>query len=69
MDMANEYDGKVVVISGGSRGIGRGIATAFAQEGARTVLAASSRPNLEAAAAAIGRLAKFRPDICAAASR
>jgi NAD(P)-dependent dehydrogenase (short-subunit alcohol dehydrogenase family) len=43
-----------VVISGGSRGIGRAIATSFAREGAQTVLAASSQANLDAAAAAIG---------------
>jgi 3-oxoacyl-[acyl-carrier protein] reductase len=64
--MANEFAGKVVLVSGGSRGIGRGIAAALAAEGAHTVLAASSLPNLEAAASAIGRTAALRPDICAA---
>lgn len=64
--MAGEFEDKVVVVSGGSRGIGRGIAAAFAKEGARTVLAASSQQNLDAAAEAIARDAKQRPDVCAA---
>jgi NAD(P)-dependent dehydrogenase (short-subunit alcohol dehydrogenase family) len=51
--MAGEFDGKIVVISGGSRGIGRGIALAFAREGAQTVLASSSEQNLAAAAKAV----------------
>jgi 3-oxoacyl-[acyl-carrier protein] reductase len=51
--MAGEFAGKVVVVSGGSRGIGRGIALAFAHEGAQTVLASSSVENLAAAAKSI----------------
>ena len=51
--MPGEFNGKIVVISGASRGIGRGIALAFAREGAQTVLASSSEQNLAAAAKAV----------------
>ena len=64
--MGNAFAGKVVVVSGGSRGIGRGIAAAFAADGAQTVIAASSQANLDAAAEAIAGCAALRPDVCAA---
>src|SRR5262249_16150740 len=51
--MAGEFEAKIVVISGGSRGIGRGMALAFAREGAQTVLASSSEQDLAAAAKAV----------------
>ncbi len=51
--MPGEFKDKIVVITGGSRGIGLGIAKAFAREGAQTVLVSSSVGNLNAAAKAI----------------
>ena len=47
--MAGEFQGKVVVITGGSRGIGREIAVDFAEGGAQTVIVSSSDANLAAA--------------------
>jgi len=48
-----EFSEKVVVVTGGSRGIGRAIAAGFARQGAQIVLAASSAANLAAAGQAI----------------
>jgi 3-oxoacyl-[acyl-carrier protein] reductase len=63
--MARAFESKVVVVTGGSRGIGRAIAAAFAAQGASTVLAAASHENLQAAAEAIAASGGRRPDVCA----
>jgi 3-oxoacyl-[acyl-carrier protein] reductase len=46
--------GRTALVMGGSRGIGRGIATALVREGARVALASRSRERLDEAAAEIG---------------
>jgi 3-oxoacyl-[acyl-carrier protein] reductase len=52
--MPGEFAGKVVVITGGSRGIGREIAVDFAKQGAQTIVVSSSADNLAAATKTIG---------------
>ncbi len=64
--MGSRFAGKVVVVAGGSRGIGRAIAMRFAEEGAQTVLAAMSEANLKAAADAIAETGALLPQVCAA---
>jgi NAD(P)-dependent dehydrogenase (short-subunit alcohol dehydrogenase family) len=51
-----ELDGKVVVICGGARGIGRACAAAFAREGARVAIFDWNEDELAGAAAEIGAL-------------
>ena len=63
--MAGEFDGKIVVVSGGSRGIGRAIAKAFAAEGAQVVLAANSEANLKKTADEIAAAGGKKPDFVA----
>jgi 3-oxoacyl-[acyl-carrier protein] reductase len=61
MDLGLE--GRVALVMGASRGIGRGIAAALAREGARIAIASRSLERLEEAAAEIGgRAAPFVAD-------
>ncbi|HVD41084.1 MAG TPA: SDR family oxidoreductase [Solirubrobacterales bacterium] len=55
-------EGKVALVMGASRGIGRGIAGALAREGARVALASRSRERLEEAVAGIGSGTPFVAD-------
>jgi 3-oxoacyl-[acyl-carrier protein] reductase len=55
-------EGKVALVMGASRGIGRGVAGALAREGARIALVSRSRERLEEAVAEIGSGTAFVAD-------
>lgn len=64
-----ELAGKVVLITGGSKGIGYACAEAFAAEGARVALVSRSEANLDAAAATLAAMGRQAFCVCADLSR
>lgn len=62
--MAGELAGKVAIVTGAARGLGRGIAEMFVAEGARVVIADLAEEAGRAAAAELGQAARFcRADV------
>jgi len=53
--MQLELEGTIVLVTGGSKGIGLACARAFAQEGARVAIASRSTENLDRAAALLSK--------------
>lgn len=56
--MAGRLQGKIILITGASRGLGRVLAIACAREGADLALCARSRPQLEETATAVRELGR-----------
>ncbi|MGX0877518.1 3-oxoacyl-[acyl-carrier protein] reductase [Roseovarius sp. MBR-154] len=60
--MLTSLKGKSVIVTGGSKGIGRGITTVFARQGARVTIAARNEADLKTAANEID--GEVRYEIC-----
>jgi 3-oxoacyl-[acyl-carrier protein] reductase len=65
--MLTSIAGRSVIVTGASRGIGRGIARVFAAKGARVLVVSRSAPEAEAVAAVIraegGQASGFAADV------
>jgi 3-oxoacyl-[acyl-carrier protein] reductase len=55
-------DGRVALVMGGSRGLGKAVAGALAREGARVAIASRSRERLDAVVAELGDVEAFVAD-------
>ena len=60
MSERRELAGKVVIVTGGASGLGRGMVELFVEEGASVVIADTDREGGEALAAQLGAAAVFR---------
>src|SRR5579872_6732197 len=57
--MTSRLANKVAIITGASKGIGKGIATVFTRHGAKLLLIARTASDLEAVQKELGECAKF----------
>src|SRR5436190_12293479 len=59
--MGSRLEGKVAIVTGGTRGIGKGIATAFINEGAKVLFTGRDRTAGAALEAELGKNTRFLP--------
>jgi NAD(P)-dependent dehydrogenase (short-subunit alcohol dehydrogenase family) len=59
--MGNRLEGKVAIVTGATRGIGKGVASAFVGEGAKVLFTGRDRERGEALEAELGKNTRFLP--------